>query len=66
MHVVERWRRTGADTLEYRARVEDPDLLTTPWETPTMTFRRQPVDVIDEVLCRPEDGPETYLSRLGS
>lgn len=66
MHIVERWRRTGAETLEYRATVEDPDLLTMPWETPTMTFRRQPVDVIDEVLCRPEDGPETYLTRLGS
>jgi len=66
MHVVERWRRVDADTLEYRARVEDPDLLTMPWETPTITFRRQPLDVIDEVLCRPEDGPDTYLARLGS
>jgi len=66
MHVVERWRRVDAETLEYRARVEDPDLLTMPWETPTITFRRQPVDVIDEALCRPEDGPETYLARLGS
>ncbi len=66
MHIVERWRRTDADTLEYQARVEDAGLLTMPWETPTMTFRRQPVDVIDEALCRPEDGPETYLARLGS
>jgi hypothetical protein len=66
MHVVERWRRADADTLEYRATVEAPDLLTGPWETPTIMFRRQPVDVIDEALCRPEDGPETYLARLGS
>jgi hypothetical protein len=65
-HIVERWRRVDADTLEYRARVEDPELLTMPWETPAVMLRRQPLDVIDEALCRPEDGPETYLTRLGS
>ena len=65
-HIVERWRRVDADTLEYRARVEDPDVLTTPWETPIVTLKRQPLDVIDEVLCRPEDGPESYLARFGS
>jgi hypothetical protein len=66
MHIVERWRRLDADTLEYRARVEDPDLLSMPWEPPAVTLKRQPLDVIDEALCRPEDGPETYLTRLGS
>jgi hypothetical protein len=66
MHVVERWRLIDADTLEYRATVEDPDILTKAWETPAVTLKRQPVDVIEEVLCRPEDGPETYLARLGS
>jgi hypothetical protein len=66
MHVVERWRRIDADTLEYQARVEDPKMLTMPWETPTVIFKRQTVDRIEEVLCRPEDGPATYLARLGS
>ena len=66
MHVVERWRRIDADTLEYQARVEDPDMLTMAWETPTITFTRQSTDTIDEALCRPEDGPATYLTRLGS
>lgn len=66
MHVVERWRRVDADTLEYQATIEDPEMLTASWQTPTVTFRRQPLDVIDDVLCRPEDGPETYLARLGS
>ena len=66
MHIVERWRRVNADTLEYRATIDDADLLTMPWETPVVTLKRQPVDVIDEALCRPEDGPETYLARLGS
>ncbi len=66
MRVVERWRRIDADTLEYQARVEDPKTLTMPWETPAVTFTRQKVDRIEEVLCRPEDGPPTYLARLGS
>ena len=66
MHVIERWRRVDADTLEYRARVEDPETLAMPWETPTVTLKRQPVDRIEEALCRPEDGPASYLARLGS
>ena len=65
MHVIERWRRVDADTLEYQARVEDQNSLAMPWESPTVIFKRQTVDRIEEVLCRPEDGPETYLSRLG-
>ena len=65
LHVVERWRRIDADTLEYQARVEDPTMLARPWETPTVTFKRQSVDRIEEYLCRPEDGPATYLARLG-
>ena len=66
LHIVERWRRVDADTLEYQARVEDPKTLTMPWETPAITFKRQAAERIEEVLCRPEDGPDTYLTRLGS
>jgi hypothetical protein len=66
MHVVERWRRVDADTLEYQATVEDPQMLTQSWQTPVVTLKRQSVDRIEEALCRPEDGPETYLTRLGS
>jgi hypothetical protein len=64
MHVTERWRRIDADTLEYRATVVDPQVLTASWQTPAVLLKRQPVDRIDEVLCRTEDGPDTYLSRL--
>jgi len=65
MHVVEQWRRIDVDTLEYQARVEDPTMLTSPWQTPTVTFKRQSVARIEEFFCRPEDGPATYLSRIG-
>ena len=66
MHVVERWRRVDGDTLEYQARLDDPGMLTMAWETPVVTFTRQAVDRIEEALCRPEDGPATYLARLAS
>lgn len=35
LHIVERLTPTGPDTLQYEARVEDPDVLTAPW---TMSF----------------------------
>ena len=31
LHIVERLTRTGPDTIQYEARVEDPDVLTAPW-----------------------------------
>lgn len=32
LHIVERLTPTGPDTLQYEARVEDPDVLTAPWK----------------------------------
>jgi len=65
MRVVERWRRIDADTLEYRATVEDPNSLTAPWETPVITFDRLATDRIEESLCLIEEGTDTYLERVG-
>ena len=55
LHVVERWRRVDADTLEYKARVDDPQMLTDAWETPTVTLKRQPALRVEEVKCRTDD-----------
>jgi hypothetical protein len=70
MHVVERWRRVDADTLEYQARVEDPAMLTAPWETPVVTLRRQPDKKIKEVKCLIDNpqvtpDPAMYLAQFG-
>jgi hypothetical protein len=41
LHLVERWTRLDADTLEYTVRVEDPTVWTAPW-TATHVMKKQP------------------------
>jgi hypothetical protein len=40
LHLVERWTRTGPETLEYRVTIEDPTVWTRPW-TVVEEFTRQ-------------------------
>jgi hypothetical protein len=40
LHLVERWRRTGPNTLEYRVTIEDPTVWTRPWAV-AQEFTRQ-------------------------
>jgi hypothetical protein len=40
LHLVERWRRTGPDSLEYLVTIEDPTVWTRPW-TAKQEFTRQ-------------------------
>jgi hypothetical protein len=40
LHLVERWRRTGPDSLEYIVTIEDPTVWTRPW-TAKQDFTRQ-------------------------
>jgi hypothetical protein len=40
LHLIERWTRTGADTLEYAVTIEDPTTWTKPW-TVKQEFSRQ-------------------------
>jgi hypothetical protein len=51
LHIVERYRRVDANTLEVDAVVEDPKVLTGPWKVPTQTLRLAPFDQIMEVGC---------------
>ena len=40
LHVIERWTRTGPNTLEYSATIEDPTVWTKPW-TVKQEFNKQ-------------------------
>lgn len=54
MHVVERYRRVDANTLEIEATVEDPKVLTKPWVVPKQTLVLAPFDQILELACSNE------------
>jgi len=51
LHIVERYRRLDANTIEVDAIVEDPKVLTGPWNVPTQTLKLAPFDQIMEIAC---------------
>ena len=51
LHIVERYRRVDANTIEVEATVEDPKVLTGPWTVPKQTMQLAPFDQIMEVGC---------------
>jgi len=55
LHIVERYHRVGADTLEIDATLEDPKVLTTPWIVPKQTLHLAPFDQIMELACAAGD-----------
>jgi len=51
LRVVERYRRTDANTLVIEATVHDPEVLTGPWTVPTRTLQLAPFDQIMPLDC---------------
>jgi len=51
LHIVERYHRVDANTLEVEARVEDPKMLTAPWTVPKQTLKLAPFDEIMSLNC---------------
>ena len=51
LHIVERYRRLDANTMEVEATIEDPKVLTGPWKVPTQTLKLAPFDQIMEIGC---------------
>ena len=51
LHIVERYRRVDANTLEVDATVEDSKVLTKPWVVPKQTLKLAPFDQIMELGC---------------
>jgi hypothetical protein len=51
LHIVERYRRIGADRFEILMTLEDPDTFSAPWQT-RLTYRRAPAGTrTEEYIC---------------
>ena len=64
VHIVERYRMTGPDTLEYEARIEDPEVYTRPW-TLRMVLRRvadREARIIEDECLEDENGVRHHIS----
>jgi hypothetical protein len=51
LHIVERYRRLDANTLQIDATLEDPKMLTAPWHVPTQRLVLAPFDRILSLNC---------------
>jgi hypothetical protein len=58
LHIVERYRRVDANTLEIEATLEDPNVLTGPWTVPKQTLQLAPFDQIMELACSSAGTPD--------
>ncbi len=54
LHVVERFRMTGRDTIQYQATIEDPKVFTRPWTLTVDLRRRSDRDRLFEYVCQAE------------
>lgn len=51
LHMIERYRRVDADTLEVDVTLEDPKVLTGPWKARKSTLKLAPFDAIMGTVC---------------
>jgi hypothetical protein len=51
LHIVERYHRLNKDTMEVEATIEDPKVLTKPWNVPKQTLRLANFDQIMALDC---------------
>lgn len=63
-HVVEKYRMTSANTLEYEARIEDPVVYTRPWTLRTTLYRvTQPgARIIEDECLEDANGVRHHIS----
>ncbi len=54
LHVIERYRMTGADTIHYEATIEDEKVFTKPWTIALDLHRRTDRDRLFEYVCQAE------------
>jgi hypothetical protein len=64
VHIVERYRMTGADTIEYEARIDDPVVYTRPWTLRVVLDRvKQPgARIIEDECLEDASGVRRHIS----
>ena len=62
LHIVERYRRIDANTLEIEATIEDPKVLTGPWTVPKQTLTLAPFDQLLALDCFSTEAPQMINS----
>jgi hypothetical protein len=64
IHIVERYRMTGADTIEYEARIEDPVVYSKPWTLRTVLHRNKEsgARIIEDECLEDEKGVRHHIS----
>jgi hypothetical protein len=62
LHVVERFTRVDADTIDYEVTIEDPNVYTSPWKV-AIPLNRDPTYVIYEYACH--EGNSAVAGILG-
>jgi hypothetical protein len=64
IHIVERYRMTGADTLEYEARIEDPVVYSKPWTLRIVLYRNKEsgARIIEDECLEDEKGVRHHIS----
>jgi hypothetical protein len=50
LHLVERFTRVDADTIDYEVTIDDPNVYTRPWKV-AIPLNRDPTYVIYEYAC---------------
>jgi hypothetical protein len=61
LHIVERFTMIDADTVEWKAFLEDPKAWTKPWNTSATLKRRPSTDALMEYNCA-ENNKDDYFS----
>ena len=51
LHIVERFRRPDANTLQYEATLEDPNVFVKPWTVNRSFALRPDLSKVDEFVC---------------
>ena len=61
LHVVERWKLIDANTIDYRATIEDPKVYSRPWNIEVYLYRHREKNFqLIENYCHTQDYDQYY------